>query len=589
MPGMGLALLDRDLTKPLPAATFSLTSGRAADLVAAGELVPWRGVIAVEGVETGDRRVIDLGALRWDDLPLPLMAQFINPVGGGGHDGAVLAGRIDGIVRIDKDRIEAYGYIDPKAPGGMDLINALDNNLMRGISVDLDDVLVVQRRGKMGAGRGIASGRIRGATATPFQAIVQATIALDLDSLVASGAEEQTGNLARVTFPIDPIESYLQTVEALAASGGIPVDPPLAWFDKRTFTEITPLTITADGQVFGHIATFGSCHISFRRCEPVPRSHSNYASFRTGAVLTAEGVEVRTGPLMMDTVHPDLRLRASDAQAFYAHTGSGVADVIPYEDKFGIAIVGAIRPDVRPEQLRALRGSDVSPDWRTVDGRPRECVALLAVNNSGFKVPQALAASAGAYVQPGRTAAAVDLNDDVFALVASGPSITADEFSVDEETVRFDDERRDAARAKIQLRFGATFRTFTCASDAAVRTFNAPGTEQFHASHDQKSHGRRFGRPLGDTAPLTPRRVGPAPKSARARKQAEEIYRSKQAQNRIRNAPDEVIQYMLSNPYQDERGAGMKKLAEAEMKRRTRRRFKRPANLGGVRGGRGLA
>jgi hypothetical protein len=327
----------------------------------------------------------------------------------------------------------------------------------------------------MGQSRGISSGRIRGVTATPFQAIVQATIALDLDSLVASGG---TGNLARVTFPLDPLESYLQSIEAMVASGGIPVDPPKAWFEKRTFTEITPLTITADGQVFGHVATFGACHISFRRCEPVPRSQTNYATFRTGTVLTAEGTEVRTGPLMMDTVHPDLRRQASDAQAFYAHTGSAMADVIPYEDQFGIAIVGAIRPGVKPEQLRALRGSDVSPDWRTVNGRPRECVALLAVNNSGFKVPQALAASAGAYVDPGKIAAAVDATDEVFALVASGPMIPEDEIDCDDTPVEMavDDDRRAEAIARIQDRFGAKFRTFTCASEKAVRSFGAPGT-----------------------------------------------------------------------------------------------------------------
>jgi hypothetical protein len=492
---MDTAVLERpqidgtlDLSKPLPVATFkmmtSITAGRAIELAAAGQLIPWQGVIAVEGVRTGDRRFIDLGALRWADLPLPLMAQFENPVGGEGHDGAVLAGRIDDIVRIDSDRVWASGVIDPAAPGGLDLVNALDKMLMRGISVDLDDVLVVQRRTEHGMTRGIASGRIRGATVVPFQAIVEASIQLDIESLVAS-AGDASGSMARLLSPIDGIETFIESHGGLVASGKIPVDPPAAWFEKRKFDGVTPLTYTGNGEVFGHIAAWGTCHISFRRCEPVPRSQTNYSSFRTNSVLTAEGTTVRVGPLIMDTVHPDLRRMAADAQAFYHDTGCVVADVVPYEDKYGIAIVGAVRPDVKPEQLRALRGSDISPDWRTVNGRPRECVAMLAVNNSGFKVPQSLVASAGQYVEPGKIAAAIDTDGEVLALVASGPMVPEDLGAEVDEKPDVTDEWRDQARARVMERFGPKFRTFTEAAQPRVRILRAataPKTRKFTAA-----------------------------------------------------------------------------------------------------------
>lgn len=128
------------------------------------------------------------------------------------------------------------------------------------------------------------------------------------------------------------------------------------------------------------------------------------------------------GTIMMDTVHPDLKMRASDAQAFYAHTGSAVADVALYEDQWGIAAAGALRPGVTPEQVRALRGSDISPDWRPIGGR-LECVALLAVNTSGFITP-ALAASGSQAINgvaPGRLAAMLDIDSgEVTALVAAG-------------------------------------------------------------------------------------------------------------------------------------------------------------------------
>ena len=45
----------------------------------------WEGVIAREGEMTGDGRMIEDGALRWDDLPIPLRVAFKDV---GGHDGA---------------------------------------------------------------------------------------------------------------------------------------------------------------------------------------------------------------------------------------------------------------------------------------------------------------------------------------------------------------------------------------------------------------------------------------------------------------------------------------------------------------------
>lgn len=485
-----------DYSQPLPLATFSITASRAAELAANGQMVPWQGVLAVEGVPTGDMRQIEIGALRWAQLPLPLMAQFENPVGGMGHDGAVLAGRIDDIVRIDENRVWARGLIDPSAPGGPNLINALDKMLMRGVSVDLDDVTVTQLRSSDGKPRrNIVDARIRGATVTPFQAIVEAEISLDTEALAASGPAV-LGQTARVTTPISFEESLIELLSSnLVASGKIPVDPPLAWFERRKFDRYTDLTITPAGQVFGHVAAWGACHISFRRCEPVPRSQTNYSAFRTGKVLTAEGVEVRTGPLVMDTVHPDLLMMASDSQAFYAHTGCTVADLIPYEDEFGIAVVGAIRPDVAPQQLRALRGSDVSPDWRTVNGRPRECVALLAVNNSGFKPLAALAASGGKpmkrFVAPGGVAAALDPDGEVLALVASGGALANQPSDCTEDT--FTAERRSAATAALLDRFGSKPRIFHHpAPPPKVRSFRLA---QFHGggSHNQDSHGNWAG------------------------------------------------------------------------------------------------
>jgi hypothetical protein len=125
----------------------------------------------------------------------------------------------------------------------------------------------------------------------------------------------------------------------------------------------------------------------------VPKSGSAYKHFRNKNVLTAEGELVATGPVFMDTVHPDLRLKASDTQAFYADTGCAVADVALYENEHGIVAAGALRPGLTPEQVRRFRGSDVSPDWRQIKGR-LEVVGLLSVNVSGFIVEGLVASGA---------------------------------------------------------------------------------------------------------------------------------------------------------------------------------------------------
>lgn len=401
------------------AATFSITGGRAVERIRNGEMVPWAGFIVVEGVDTGDLRRVEEGALSWDEdsLPLPLASQTVNPVGGSGHDGAVLAGNITTMERMG-NRIWATGYVDPFAPGGITLALALDRRTMRGISVDLDSVRIVERRSKLGT-ESIAAARIRGATCCMFQAIIEATIELTHEEESAMVASASGTLTARVFAPIDPIESLVAS-----AGSSIPLAPPRSWFEKpRNASDMNhPLEISADGRLSGIVCSSGTCHIGFSgRCVPVPRSQTNYAAFRTGSVLTAEGDTIRTGPIVMDTVHPDLRRQASDAMAFYAHTGSAVADVVPYDTQFGIYVAGVMRPNASPVQIRNLRASDISPDWRYINGNPRECCALVAVNNSGFKVTQALAASAGDYVMPGEIAVALGVDDDVVALVASGP------------------------------------------------------------------------------------------------------------------------------------------------------------------------
>lgn len=219
------------------------------------------------------------------------------------------------------------------------------------------------------------------------------------EALVAS-AQNGYGYLAAVTADTDV------TLTA-AAAGLAPEKPPAAWFADPAFDELTPITVTDDGQVYGHAAAWGVCHLGFPgSCRTAPRSASGYTYFHLGEIACADGERLPVGSVTLDTGHADLKLDRAAATAHYDHTGTVIAHVRVGEDEYGIWVAGAVVPDAPAEKVRLFRGSKLSGDWRG-----KELVALLCVNVPGFPVPraQALAASAADGQEP-----------EVVALVAAG-------------------------------------------------------------------------------------------------------------------------------------------------------------------------
>lgn len=170
---------------------------------------------------------------------------------------------------------------------------------------------------------------------------------------------------------------------------------PAAAFRNPNLTGPTAITVTADGRIFGHLATWDSCHIGVDKvCSSAPTSKADYAYFATGAVLTDEGM-IPVGQITMDTGHAGLDANATRTTAHYDHTGTAAADVACGEDDHGVWVAGLIRDDLTENQVRALRGAALSGDWRRIRGN-LELVAALAVNVPGFPIPRtAMAASAG--------------------------------------------------------------------------------------------------------------------------------------------------------------------------------------------------
>lgn len=148
----------------------------------------------------------------------------------------------------------------------------------------------------------------------------------------------------------------------------------------------TPITITDDGHVYGHLAEWGTCHTGFSDvCVQPPKSQTGYALFHQGAVKLDTGDTLRVGKLTVGSGHakPTVGLRA--ATAHYDNSALAAAAVRAYEDAHGIAVSGMIIPGTPDEVVEELRRSPLSGDWRAYNGN-LELIAALGVNVPGFPI-----------------------------------------------------------------------------------------------------------------------------------------------------------------------------------------------------------
>ena len=189
----------------------------------------------------------------------------------------------------------------------------------------------------------------------------------------------------------------------------IPLEPVTAGlvassvvYDTADFTmpepdELTALTVTDDGRVYGHLAQAESCHIGFADvCVSPPTSATGYAYFHQGEISTTEG-PLPVGKLTLGTGHAGMRQAARAAAEHYDNTGTAVAVVRCTDGLWGPWLSGRILPGIDDNRIEELRRSGVSGDWRSIQrgSNNLELVAVLAVNVPGFPVPRtrALAAS----------------------------------------------------------------------------------------------------------------------------------------------------------------------------------------------------
>jgi hypothetical protein len=390
-----------------------------------GEAGPeFQAILCVEGVPTGESpkhsRYLEVGGGAWRALPLPFMAMQHTPPEGG-HAGAVLAGRIDRIERLsDGRRIWAQGHFDT-GDVGTEVARLVHDQTLRHVSIDPTGVDEVLQPLSVSAEDGFPTRMLARfqeytigmATVVPFPAIAQAVVWLSGDPIPAEVSAElpdpipadqapavdgpaegdilgeiailASGGTREDVVAAEPVRLYVGALVASAATA--PARPPRAWFEDPALGTPTRLTVLDDGRVFGHIAEWNCCHTGYvDRCVQAPKNPTgDYPYFLTGETLCDDGSRIMSGALTVGGDHAETNLGLSGAQRHYSDVTMAWADVNVGEDAHGIWVAGALRPSVTEDQLRVVRGSAPSGDWRPTK-RGLELIAAHSVNHPGFPV-----------------------------------------------------------------------------------------------------------------------------------------------------------------------------------------------------------
>lgn len=370
----------------------------------------WESILMVEGTPTGDGRLFEYGATSWRDLPLTLLYM---PATDDGHDGSFPVGTILQIERRDtgEGTAEIIGrgtFAESDDPQVASAVQLIRDGVVRGVSVDVgldrfEVLLMDEDAERVVDENGDELPTDEDGFLDPGDAD---QVWLEVENIVSIRVMEATIMAATVVPTPAFAEAMIEPVGAAVVASAIPDTPPREWFDDPHLEGPTPLTVTPEGRIYGHLAAWGQCHIGMPGCFTPPRSPSGYAMFRLGERETAEG-PVAVGQITLHANHASLNDTARRAREHYEHTGAAVADVAAGEDPYGIWIAGALRPDLEPDDLIALRAAKLSGDWRGGGGQELDLVAALAVNVPGFPIPRGAVASG-------------EDSDELVSLVAAG-------------------------------------------------------------------------------------------------------------------------------------------------------------------------
>lgn len=398
----------------------------------------WHAILCVEGLKTDEdpAREIVPDACNIPDLPVSLRLQIHDE---GGHWGAVTCGRID---TMERQPLQGYNAMAADGVFGTDEHGQtgqllVDEQTQRFISIDPRDLDMEVIEITIAQGDPwddepdiLIDYWLRYTSLTIGAATIVATPAL----------QQAVITLADVPLPETPIAvANAQEDQIILLAAGGPAEPPAAWFDSPGFhvgdarlvrqpdgKYACPLTVTDDGQVFGHVCYWGQRHTAFPgQIVTPPRSKTAYAHYMTGSCVDcAEGKQVfGIGQITMGCGHASTSKTLAAAKAHYDGGFGAVqmADVKAGEDDFGVWIAGSLRPGLSVEDVRKFKATNLSGDWRGSAGNLEMIAVLAGVPVQGFPIArqESMVASAeylDAYAQ--RTGFGSD--GQLISLVAAG-------------------------------------------------------------------------------------------------------------------------------------------------------------------------
>lgn len=310
----------------------------------------WQGVLAVEGVETGDGRVFAEGSLVWDMPPLPLRW---TPADDGAHQGAVLVARIDNVWRDAENPavIRGEGVFDDSGMNGAEALRLVRGEFLKGVSVDVDsvkdaDVELVFPEPEQAADDGdggddggilldlfqapekviFHAGRIRAATLVDIPAFVEAQIWL------ADG----TMKMQASTPPPTAGFAELDTLFAHDCGGNVNITACAVGVKALLTDAKLPISLARRRAVYDHL----SAHLQDVGLTPLPFDTVNFSDDMVALVagLVPQDSEAPpatwfTDPLLDEptpiTVTDDGRIYGHGALWNSCHTGFGNTCVSP--------------------------------------------------------------------------------------------------------------------------------------------------------------------------------------------------------------------------------------------------------------------
>lgn len=378
MPQATSRTLDTSLLVEEPHVTTTMPV--APPVADAGQGIPFNLLLCVEGLETSDGRMFELGSTSWRDLPIPFMVQDTSPHGPGQQPApAWAAGQIEKIWRDpdDPSRILGSGHFMPNEAGqrGADILQ----HAFRGVSVDaygtdptgpiLQPTAVDQAGDPLAVLVRFGEQTVHRVTMVPTPAIAPCCAWLDSEQMPAAAAAAHGSDIPNDTAPDVYDVPATNAFEHLVAAGGGPVNPPRDWFFTPEPDHYQPIEVTPDGHWTGHIAKAGQCYLGSHPCKTAPMSTTvpPYKGFHRTVAQCNDGTEVACGWLTMDTKHAN-RSAAVDAGQVadqYDHTGTLGAKIRCSNGAYGVWSSGAVMPGLSDRELAILQGPEVSGDWRS--------------------------------------------------------------------------------------------------------------------------------------------------------------------------------------------------------------------------------